>query len=74
VALLLTKYLGLPFGGTIQVSFYMEWNCRKNRKAVGGLEEAIFVEGREVDVDQNYFVQFTHILFIFVSYSFGCRE
>jgi hypothetical protein len=30
------------------------------------LEEDIFVEGREVDVDQKYFVQFTHILFIFV--------
>jgi hypothetical protein len=62
----------------------MEWYCRKNGKAVGGLEEAIFVEGREVDIDQKYFIQFTHLLssssllflflFFFFSYSFGCGE
>jgi hypothetical protein len=52
----------------------MEWYCRKDGKAVGMLEEAIFVEGREVDIDQKYFIQFTHLLFIFVSYSVGCGE
>jgi hypothetical protein len=46
VALLPMKYLGSSFGGAIPVNFYLEWYRRKNGKAVGGLEEAIFVEGR----------------------------
>jgi hypothetical protein len=52
----------------------MEWYLEKNGKAVGRLEETFFIEGREVDIDQQYFVQFTHILFVFVSYSFECGK
>jgi hypothetical protein len=29
----------------------MEWYFQEYGKEVGGLEEALFVEGREVDVD-----------------------
>lgn len=36
VALLLMKYLGLPFGGTIQVSFYMEWYVEKIERRLAG--------------------------------------
>jgi len=33
------------FGGTIQVNHYMEWYCRKNGKAFGGLEELYLSKG-----------------------------
>jgi len=50
----------------------MEWYCRKDAKAIGGLKRLYFVEGREDDVDQKYFIQFTHLLLsIFVSYHMG---
>lgn len=44
---------GTFFGDALQVSYYMEWYCRKNRKAFGKLEESIFVKGREIDVDPS---------------------
>jgi hypothetical protein len=51
LASLFVKYLGLPLGGALQVDYYMEWYCREYGEEVGGLEEALFIVGWEVDVD-----------------------
>jgi hypothetical protein len=45
------EVFGSSVGGALQDDYYMEWYCQKNEKEVGGLEEALFVEGRKVDVD-----------------------
>jgi hypothetical protein len=74
VVVLTMKYLGLPLGAPYKTIAIWNSIVEKKEKAVGGLEAAIFVEGREVNVDQKYFVQFTHLLSIFVSHSFGCGE
>jgi hypothetical protein len=68
------KYLGLPLGEPYNSATIWNGIVEKNGKSSDRLEEAILVEGREVDVDQKYFIQFTHLLSIFVSYSFRCCE
>jgi hypothetical protein len=42
---LFTNEIASSVGGLIQVIFYMEWYCRKNRKEVGGLKRLYLVKG-----------------------------
>jgi hypothetical protein len=59
------EIFGTSFGGAIQVNYYKEWYCRKDGQTIRGLEEAVFAERRKVDVDQKYFIQFTHLFSLF---------
>jgi hypothetical protein len=47
------KYLGLPLGAPYKSTSIWRQHCRKNGKAIGWLEEALFVKGNQPSHDSG---------------------